>query len=126
METLNLTASKIMTFIPSGENFEKAIQFYKEIGFTVDSASESFAVFSKDQCKFFLQRYPNEWIRGNLMMALEVQNLDDWWTMLSGLGLEEKYENVKITAPKVYPWGIRQAHLVDICGVFWHIAEAGK
>jgi hypothetical protein len=58
------------------------------------------------------------------MMALEVQNLDDWWTMLSGLGLEEKYENVKITAPKVYPWVIRQAHLVDICGVFWHIAEA--
>ncbi len=59
METLNLTACKIMTFIPSGENFEKAIQFYKEIGFTVNSASESFAVFSKYQCKFFLQRYPN-------------------------------------------------------------------
>jgi hypothetical protein len=124
METLNLTACKIMTFIPSGENFEKAIQFYKEIGFIVDSASESFAVFSKDQCKFFLQRYPNEWIQGNLMMALEVQNLDDWWTMLSGLGLEEKYENVKITPPQVYPWGVREAHLVDLCGVFWHIAEA--
>ena len=113
-----------MTFIPSGENFEKAIQFYKEIGFMVDSASDSFAVFSKDQCKFFLQRYPNEWIKGNLMMALEVQNLDDWWTMLSGLGLEEKYENVKITAPQVYPWGVREAHLVDLCGVFWHIAQA--
>jgi hypothetical protein len=26
-----------MTFIPSGENFEKAIRFYKEIGFIVDS-----------------------------------------------------------------------------------------
>lgn len=29
---LNLTAKEIIAFIPSGKNYEKAIQFYLEIG----------------------------------------------------------------------------------------------
>ena len=39
----------------------------------------------------------------NLMMVLEVQNLDDWWAMLSALELEKKYKGVKLTAPANYP-----------------------
>jgi uncharacterized glyoxalase superfamily protein PhnB len=121
----NLTVKKIVLFISSGDregDFEKAMQFYKEIGFTLDSQSPGFAVFSKDECKFFLQKFQNEWLKGNLMMMLEVENLDDWWAMLSSLELEKKYEGVKLTAPQEYPWGVREAQLVDVCGIYWHIS----
>jgi hypothetical protein len=33
METLNLTAKETLTFIPSGRNYRKAIEFYLELGF---------------------------------------------------------------------------------------------
>ena len=121
----NLTTRKIVTFIPSGNQegeFETAVQFYQEIGFTINAHTDEFAVFTKDESKFFLQKYPKEWIQGNLMMVLEVENLDDWWTMLTSLELERKYKGVKLTAPQIYPWGVREAHLVDVCGVFWHIS----
>ncbi len=121
----NLTAKSIVPFIPSGKqegDFETAIQFYQEVGFTVKSQSDGFAVLIKDESKFFLQKYPKEWIQGNLMMVLEVENLDDWWAMLSSLELEKKYKGVKLTAPQTYPWGVREAHLLDVCGVFWHIS----
>ena len=122
MENLNLTARKILAFIPSGAGYEKAIQFYKEIGFIAGPYTDSFTVFRKDECRFILQNYQNEWALGNYMMVLEVENLDDWWTMLKGLELEKKYDNVKVTAPELYPWGKREIHLVDTCGVLWHIS----
>jgi hypothetical protein len=30
--TLNLKAKEILTFIPSGKNYKKAIEFYLEVG----------------------------------------------------------------------------------------------
>lgn len=118
----NLTATEILTIIPSGNNYEKAIQFYLEIGFELDWKSETISILRKDKCRFFLQNNPNNWALDNFMMVLEVENLDDWWEKLNGLELQKKYEGVKLKAPEVYSWGKKEIHLIDICGVLWHIS----
>ena len=122
MENLNLTALDILTFIPAGNKYELAIRFYQEIGFELTGKSNEVAGFRKDKCGFLLQNYQNEWAQGNFMMVLTVDNLDDWWQKLSGLNLPEKYEGVKLRASENYPWGKREIHLIDPCGVLWHIA----
>lgn len=122
MEYLNLRAKEILTIFPSVTDFETAIEFYLEIGFETDWKSDSIAVLRKDQCKFLLQNSSNNWIDGNFMMVLEVENLDHWWKHLEGLGLAEKYPGVRLRPPEDYPWGKREIHLIDPCGVLWHIS----
>ena len=120
---MNLTAKEIATFIPSVIYFQTAMAFYVEIGFIIDYRQESLAIMRKDTCRFFLQDNSNNWIDGNFMMVLNVEDLDAWWIHLSELDLASRYENVKLKAPKIYPWGNREIHLIDPCGVLWNIAE---
>lgn len=118
----SLRAKEILAYVPAQRHFDEAIEFYKEIGFEVDFRSDSISVIRKDNCKFFLQNVNYEYADGNFMMTLMVEDLDAWWQHLSGLSLEEKYPGVKLRAPEDYPWGMREIHLIDPCGVLWHIA----
>ncbi|MBD0299485.1 MAG: VOC family protein [Nitrososphaera sp.] len=122
METLNLKAKEILTFIPSGKNYKKAIEFYLELGFQLDWQTEDYCSFGKDNCRFLLQNNPSNWGKDNFMMVLEVENLDDWWKHLVSLELQKKYDGVKLRAPENYPWGNREIHLIDPCEVLWHIS----
>jgi hypothetical protein len=126
MENLNLKALELSTFISGGDRYEETIRFYQEISFELDWRSDDIAIFRKGTLKFFLQKYPNAWMHDNFMMALEVENLDDWWTMLSSLGLEKKYSGVRLKAPQNYPWGKREIHLIDPVGVLWHISVSAN
>jgi uncharacterized glyoxalase superfamily protein PhnB len=121
-DDLDLRAKEILTIFPSVIDFETAIEFYLEIGFELDSRSDSMALLRKDDCKFLLQNSSSNWIADNFMMVLEVENLDDWWKMLEELRLQEKYPGVKLRSPEDYPWGKREIHLIDPCGVLWHIS----
>ncbi len=122
MNSPNLNAKEILTFIPSVIDFQTAKTFYLEIGFEVDYEDDSLAILRKNNCRFFLQNNSNNWIEGNFMMVLNVEDLDAWWEHLQGLDLESRYQGVKLRAPEVYPWGNREIHLIDPCGVLWHIA----
>lgn len=57
----NLKAKEILTFVPSGPNYDLAIRFYQEIGFRVDWKSETEAILNKDGCRFFLQNLAHNW-----------------------------------------------------------------
>ena len=122
MEHLNLKAKELHTFIPSRKNYERAIEFYLELGFHLDWRSGDYCCFRKDNCRFLLQNNPNNWGKDNFMMVLEVEELDHWWTHLQRLQLERKYEGVKLKAPEHYPWGNREIHLIDPCEVLCHIS----
>ena len=122
MKNSNLRANEILTFIPSVIDFQTAKNFYREIGFEIDYENDSLAILKKDRCRFFLQANSNNWIEGNFMMVLHVDDLDAWWDHLQSLGLEARYEGVKLREPEIYPWGNREIHLIDPCGVLWHIA----
>ena len=45
---MNLTAKEIATFIPSVIDFQTAMAFYVEIGFSIDYQQESLAIMRKD------------------------------------------------------------------------------
>ena len=119
---MNLTAKEILTFIPSVVDYQTARRFYVEIGFEIDYEDGSLAILRKGRCRFFLQNNSNNWIEGNFMMVLNVEDLDAWWKHLVGLNLTSRYEGVKLRAPEVYPWGNREIHMIDPSGVLWHIA----
>jgi hypothetical protein len=124
MEMRAVTAEDIMAFVPAQGRYDDAIRFYEVIGFEVDFRSDSISVIRKDQCRFFLQNVAWAGARDNFMMYLEVNDLDAWWEMLSGLNLSEKFDGVRIRDPEDYPWGKREIHLIDPCGVLWHIAAS--
>ena len=119
---MNLSVKDIRTFISGGDRFDITVKFYQEIGFTLQFKNNDLAGLGLDGCNFFLQRYPNKWMEGNFMMALEVESVDDWWQFLQPLNLEAKYPGVKVKEPMNYPWGKREIHLIDPVGVLWHIA----
>ena len=122
MDQPNLKAKEILTFIPSVVDFQTAKAFYLEIGFEIDHEDDSLAIFRMDACRFFLQNNSNNWIEGNFMMVLNVEDLDAWWSHLDSLNLPQRYKGVRLRAPEIYPWGNREIHLIDPCGVLWHIA----
>ena len=122
MENLNLKVKEMMTFVPSGNNYELAIAFYKDLGFEVDWKSEDLAIIRIGGFRFFLQKFENNELQANFMMNLDVENVEDWWTKIESLKLREKYKGIIMKAPEVYPWGKKEIHLTDPAGVLWHIA----
>ncbi|NMH26800.1 VOC family protein [Flavobacterium silvaticum] len=120
---MDLGVREIITFISSGKDYAKSIGFYVDMGFGLEWSNHEISSLKLGNCRFFLQNYPSEWMHGNFMMALEVENVDDWWTKLSSLNLESKYEGVRLKAPQDYPWGKREIHLSDPNGVLWHISS---
>ncbi len=119
---MNLKAKEIMAFVPSGKNYRKTLEFYKDLGFEVDWESEGLAILRKDGCRFFLQSFVNEEMQKNFMMNLEVEDLDAWWKKIESARLAERYDGVLAKPPQIYPWGKREIHLIGPDGVLWHIA----
>jgi uncharacterized glyoxalase superfamily protein PhnB len=57
------------------------------------------------------------------MMQLTVDDLDAWWTHVESLDLPAVFGVPAPKPPKLQPWGLRIAYVVDPCGVLWHIAQ---
>ncbi len=119
---MNLSTKGLVPFISAGEDLEKGIAFYKEMGFKVEHCDADIAILSIEGNRFILQKYPKEWMQGNFMMVLEVEDADAWYEKLSGLNLVQRYEGVFLKEPRDFPWGKRVCHLGDLNGVLWHIS----
>lgn len=122
MDEQNLKVKDLMTFVPSGSNYQREIEFYEALGFIVGWKSEELALLKVGNFRFFLQNFENKEMQNNFMMNLDVENLDHWWSKINGLHLPEKFPGTKAKAPEDYPWGKREIHLITPAGVLWHIA----
>ena len=122
MDEQNLKVKELMTFVPAGNDYQREIQFYESLGFTVSWKSDELAILKIGNFRFFLQNFENKEMQNNFMMNLEVENLDHWWNRIKGLNLPEKFPSVKAKPPEDYPWGKREIHLITPAGVLWHIA----
>lgn len=118
----SLQANEIMAFVPSGKDYPLAIEFYTDLGFSIDYRSDELTVMRKDKCRFYHQNFALEQMQKNFMMNLDVEDLDAWWAQIQSAGLGEKYPGTRFVAPKDYPWGKREIHMIDPAGVLWHIA----
>lgn len=114
-------SNELKTFIPA-KDFEQSKQFYKDIGFKMDWEAENVAQFNVGDYTFLLQDHYVKDFAENFMMFLFVDDVDEWWDHLLKTGIKDKYQIV-LKPPQDYPWGIREIHMLDPTGVFWHFGK---
>ncbi len=114
-EPLNL-----QPFVPSGRDFERSRALFRELGFRELWSGEGYVGFQMGAARFILQDFNDTHFAENLMIRIEVPDLDLWWEKTAALDLGSRFEGVRLKPPTRFPWG-REAHLIDLAGVCWHI-----
>jgi len=108
-------------FIPA-KDFAVSRAFYEALGFTKLLEGEV-AIFGIGGTSFILQNYyQKDWAQ-NFMMQLMVDDLDAWWAHIAALDLPARFGVAAPTSPKLQPWGLTVAYVVDPSGVLWHVAQ---
>ena len=111
----------LQTFVPA-KDFEQSKQFYQDLGFNLNWEGSGVAQFAVGNYRFLLQDHYVKDFADNFMMFLNVEDVDAWWNYILRTGVAEKYEIV-LKPPQDYPWGLREIHMLDPSGVFWHFAK---
>ncbi len=108
-------------FVPA-RDFAVSKRFYEALGFEKLHDGEV-AIFQVGATSFILQNFWQEQWAGNFMMQLIVDDLDAWWSHVSGLDLVATFGVRPPKAPEMQPWGMRTAYVVDPAGVLWHFVQ---
>jgi len=106
-ETSQVNVMKFISlepFIPSGSDFERSKNLFRELGFTTTWETGDSAGFERDGCGFILQDYNNKEFAENLMINMRVSNAEVFWKLVTDKKLPEKF-GIRITAPKQQPYG---------------------
>lgn len=109
-------------FMPA-KDFALSKAFYAALGFTKLLDSQV-AIFSCGGSGGFILQdaWVEDWA-GNFMMQLMVDDLDAWWTHISGLDLAGRFGVQPPKPPMMQPWGLRVAYVYDPAGVLWHVCQ---
>ncbi len=111
----------IEAFVPA-KDLVLSTKFYQELGFDLVSENSGMNILAIDGHRFFLQDYHvKEWAE-NQVLQLKVTDVDQWWQRIEQLGLEDRYDGVRLMAPVDQPWGMRELNIIDPAGVCWHVA----
>jgi catechol 2,3-dioxygenase-like lactoylglutathione lyase family enzyme len=108
-------------FLPS-KDFEISKAFYVALGFTLKLDGDV-AIFSTGDSEIILTRFYQQEYAENFMMQLLVDDLDAWWDRITTLALPDRFDVPSPREPRMQPWGLRVAYVVDPSGVLWHLAE---
>ncbi len=119
-QTLEVVAMR--PFVPA-KDFETSFRFYTELGFQAFRLGDGLASMHLGAFAFLLQNYYVEAWAGNFMMHVLVKDLDAWWEKIRGLDLGARFDVRPPTEPKLQPWGLVVAYVVDPAGVLWHFAQ---
>jgi hypothetical protein len=115
--------SNLYPFVPSGPNFELAIEFFTARGFVPQWRDSGLAGLRFGGAYFLLQDIDvPEW-QTNQMIVYEMDDLESYWNELSAKDLPERFAGTKLKPPTDYPWG-RELHIIDPGGVCWHVRQA--
>ena len=116
---------ELNAFVPA-KDFAVSKQFYTDLGFTLLWGSDDIAQFRVGAFTFLLQKFHVKEHASNFMMALMVEDADEWWHHINRIGLAEKYPGRMQKPPTMQPWGLRVLYLSDPGGVLWHIQDRKK
>ena len=120
---MNVQATGLYPFLPSGPQFDRAIAFFNAIGFGTAWRDGGIAGLRFGGAYFLLQDIDvPEWQK-NQMIALEVTDLDAYWSELEAMDLPGTFVGVRLRPPTDFPWG-REVHLIDPAGLCWHVRQA--
>jgi hypothetical protein len=109
-------------FVPA-KDFQTSKQFYADLGFEVAPLGDKVANVGIGSFAFVLNDYFVQEFADNFVMHMMVTNLDQWWEAIAKLDLESRYKVRAPRPPKLEPWGLRVAYVIDPAGVLWHFAE---
>ena len=116
-------ATTLYPFAPCGPDFERALAFFAELGFTPEWRQDDYAGLRFGGAAFILQRHDGAQWAQQQMIVYEVDDLDAYWAELSARALPQRYPGAQVRAPTDFPWG-RELHLIDLAGVCWHVRQA--
>lgn len=114
-------AVEIKAFIPA-RHFEESKQFYQDLGFMLTWEGDEVAQFEIGNSRFLLQDHYVKEHADNYMLFLLVDDVEAWWDHIQKSGVVDKYK-LTIKPPQDYPWGMREIHMLDPSGVFWHFGR---
>ncbi len=106
-------------FVPA-KDLEVSKRFYRKLGFEAVLDVDDVAIFRMGPSSFLLSHCDDA---DNFMMQLMVDDLDAWWARIRSLQLGQEFGVPEPRSPKVQPWGLRIAYVVDPSGVLWHVAQ---
>jgi len=111
----------LQPFVPSGEDFENAKEFFQELGFNIRWDAGDYVAFEKDGCKFILQKFDNRDFAENFMITVGVSNVDEFRKDVLDKELPKKF-GIKIGEAADQPYG-REVNIIDRAGVCWHFVQ---
>lgn len=112
----------LLPFVPGGADYEESRRLFLALGFRETWSNSGYTEFVWGAAKFILQDYNEPAFAQNLMMKLEVEDLDAWWTEIEPKLLAEKIPGFRINPPTAVPWG-REVCFIDLAGVCWHVGK---
>ena len=115
----NLASVEIKAFVPA-RDFERSMEFYQALGFTLASVFDGIAYFHCGEASFLLQDFFVREHADNFQMHLLVEDVEAWHQRARPVA--ERFQ-VKIGEPEEQPWAMRDFVLFDPSGVLWRIAQ---
>ena len=112
---MNLTAVEIKAFVPAAD-LALSKEFYVALGF------EDLAYVRHGETSFLLQAFNEPGFIKNFQMHLLVENVDDWHAQVLSSDVVSRF-GVRVGAPQVQPWAMRDFTLFDPSGVLWRVAQ---
>jgi hypothetical protein len=111
----------LQPFVPSGNDFEAAKQFFQELGFELTWDDGAYAGFKNDNCQFILQEYNNKDFAENFMLSVGVPDVEAFRVEVIEKKLPEKF-GIRIGEVINQPYG-REVNMIDMAGVCWHFVQ---
>ena len=119
MTNIPLGTEVARPFVPA-KDLELSKRFYTKLGFEIVLDADDVAIFRIGPSSFLLIRFDHA---EHFMMQLMVDDLDAWWARIAALNLKSEFGVPDPRPPKMQPWGLRIAYVVDPSGVLWHVAQ---
>src|SRR5215831_5753795 len=92
-------ATALYPFVPSGAQFERAIEFFAELGFAKQWRHEGLAGLRFDGAYFMLQDINVPVWQENQMIVFEVADLDAYWAEIDTKDLPARLPGTKFRPP---------------------------
>ncbi len=113
-------------FVPSND-YEISKAFYQCIGFNINwDSGEVCEVDTNCGYRFLLLPKNHNNYAHSLMLHFMVGSAEAWYQHLSSLDLAKKFKGVKVSEPKLQPWGLIITYVWDPAGVLLHFAQDPK
>ena len=111
----------LQPFVPSGDNFEGAKDFFQQLGFAIRWDAGGYTSFEKDGCQFILQNFSNKEFAENFMITVGVTNADEFRQEVIDKQLPQKF-GIRVSEVANQPYG-REVNIIDMAGVCWHFVQ---